>query len=193
MVLATFPQWQHLQVFELEWGVGVGVGEWNWRVELELESGVSGNDQDKRSARGADPGIILVARLLVSRAGGLPSPRSPTYQQAETKMKSERENFRCFLLLLFLFRRAETVEIRHGTVVAYDLRTRPCSRPLAHGHFGRLGASASPSRRVHHSLTCRSAKLAVERTGNDLATRVGAPRVHQRGADSPMPERMVII
>ena len=139
------------------------------------------------------PGIILVARLLVSRAGGLPSPRSPTYQQAETKMKSERENFRCFLLLLFLFRRAETVEIRHGTVVAYDLRTRPCSRPLAHGHFGRLGASASPSRRVHHSLTCRSAKLAVERTGNDLATRVGAPRVHQRGADSPMPERMVII
>ena len=139
-----------------------------------------------------DPGIILVARLLVSRAGGIKSPQSPTYQQAEAKMKSEREKILCFLLLLFLSRRAGRVEIRHGTVVAFDLRARPCSRPLAHGHWIRLGATASPSRRVHHSLICRSAKLAVKRTGNDLATRVGAPRVHQRGADSPMPERMVI-
>ena len=138
------------------------------------------------------PGIILVARLLVSRAGGIKSPQSPTYQQAETKMKSEREKILCFLLLLFLSRRAGRVEIRHGTVVAFDLRARPCCRPLAHGHWIRLGATASPSRRVHHSLICRSAKLAVKRTGNDLATRVGAPRVHQRGADSPMPERMVI-
>ena len=138
------------------------------------------------------PGIILVARLLVSRAGGIKSPQSPTYQQAEAKMKSEREKILCFLLLLFLSRRAGRVEIRHGTVVAFDLRARPCCRPLAHGHWIRLGATASPSRRVHHSLTCRSAKLAVKRTGNDLATRVGAPRVHQRGADSPMPERMVI-
>ena len=139
-----------------------------------------------------DPGIILVARLLVSRAGGHPSPRSPTYQQAEAKMKSEREKFRCFLLLLFLCRRAGMVEIRHGTVVAFDLRTRPCCDPVAHGHWIRLGASASPSRRVHHSLTCRSARLPAKRTGNDLATRVGAPGVHQRGADSPMPERMAI-
>ena len=139
-----------------------------------------------------DPGIILVARLLVSRAGGIKSPQSPTYQQAEAKMKSEREKIPCFLLLLFLSRRAGRVEIRHGTVVAFDLRARPCCRPLAHGHWIRLGATASPSRRVHHSLICRSAKLAVKRTGNDLATRVGAPRVHQRGADSPMPERMVI-
>ena len=140
----------------------------------------------------SDPGIILVARLLVSRAGGIKSPQSPTYQQAEAKMKSEREKIPCFLLLLFLSRRAGRVEIRHGTVVAFDLRARPCCRPLAHGHWIRLGATASPSRRVHHSLICRSAKLAVKRTGNDLATRVGAPRVHQRGADSPMPERMVI-
>lgn len=143
-------------------------------------------------ARQPDPGIILVARLLVSRAGGIKSPQSPTYQQAEAKMKSEREKILCFLLLLFLSRRAGRVEIRHGTVVAFDLRARPCCRPLAHGHWIRLGATASPSRRVHHSLICRSAKLAVKRTGNDLATRVGAPRVHQHGADSPMPERMAI-
>ena len=58
-------------VFELEFRVGVG--EWNWRfenlvrnilvqclswseeLELELESGIFGNNQDKRSVRGADP------------------------------------------------------------------------------------------------------------------------------------------
>ena len=134
------------------------------------------------------PGILLAARLLVTRAGGSSAPISTSYQQAGAKMKKREERIRCFLLLLFLWR-SLGLEIRHGAVVAFDLWTRPLCNPLASGHCLRLGASTSSSRRVHYSLICESARCATERTGNDLATRVGAPRIHKRGADSPMPER----
>ena len=142
------------------------------------------------SGRGATrPGILLAARLLVSRAGGPLGPISPTYQQAGAKMKKKKERFRCFLLLLFLTGDRK-VEIRHGTVVAFDFVGETLLRPLAQGHCGRLSSSTSSSRRVHYSLICESAHFNSKRTDNDLATRVGPPRVHQRGASSPMPERL---
>ena len=105
-----------------------------------------------------DPGILLAVRMLTGRAGAPPSPPSPTCQHAEANMKSKSERSLCFLLLLFLCRRARALEIRHGAVVAFDLWTRPYCSPLAQGHYGRLGSSASPSVRVHHSLICRSAR-----------------------------------
>ena len=137
------------------------------------------------------PGILLATRLLVSRAGAPQGPISPTYQQAGAKMKKKRESFRCFLLLLFLAGEKK-VEIRHGVVVAFDFVDETLLRPLAHGHCGRLSSSMSSSRRVHYSLICESAHFDSKRTDNDLATRVGTPRIHQRGASSPMPERWYI-
>ena len=104
-------------------------------------------------------------------------------------MKKKRENFLNFLLLLFLSGK-NAVEIRHGVVVALNFAGETLLRPLAHGHCGRLSSSAPSSRRAHHSLICESANFDSNRTDNDLATRVGTPGVHQRGAISPMPERL---
>ena len=137
------------------------------------------------------PGILLATRLLVSRAGAPQGPISPTYQQAGAKMKKKRESFRCFLLLLFLAGEKK-VEIRHGTVVVFDFVGETLLPPLAQGHCGRLSSSTPSSGRVHYSLICESAHFDSKRTDNDLATRVGTPRIHQRGASSPMPERWYI-
>ena len=142
-----------------------------------------------RRAGSARPGILLAARLLVSRAGAPQGPISPTYQQAGAKMKKKRESFRCFLLLLFLAGEKK-VEIRHGTVVVFDFVGETLLPPLAQGHCGRLSSSTPSSGRVHYSLICESAHFDSKRTDNDLATRVGTPRIHQRGASSPMPERL---
>ena len=137
------------------------------------------------------PGILLVARLWVTRAGGLKAPISPSYQQAGANMKRRRDQILNFLLLLFLTR-AITMEIRHGVMVSFDLWTRPLCYPLASGHWIRLGSSTASSRRVHYSLICTSASPTDKRIGNDLATRIGASGVHQPGATSPMPERWYI-
>ena len=148
-------------------------------------------DPALRRVRRTRPGILLAARSLVSRAGALKGPTSPTYQQRGANMKENKDRFRIFLLLLFL-RPQKKVEVRHGAVVAFTLWTRPYCRPLAKGHDGRLSSSTSSSRRVHYSLICTSAFLKSKRAGNDLATRVGTPRLHERGADGPMPERRSI-
>lgn len=137
------------------------------------------------------PGILLAVRLLVSRAGAFQSPISPTYQQAVAKMKEKMERCRVFLLLLFLAD-GKALEIRHGAVVALNFVDETLVPPLARGHCGRLSSSTPSSRRVHYSLICESAHLDGERAGNDLATRVGTPEVHQRGASGPMPERWSI-
>ena len=107
--------------------------------------------------RGRNPGIVLVTRLWVTRAGGLPAPISPSYQQAGTNMKRRRDRFRYFLLLLFLTR-AIKMEIRHGVVIPFDLWTRPLCQPLASGHCFRLGPSTAYSGCVHYSLICTSAR-----------------------------------
>ena len=104
-----------------------------------------------------NPGIVLVTRLWVTRAGGLPAPISPSYQQAGTNMKRRRDRFRYFLLLLFLTR-AIKMEIRHGVVIPFDLWTRPLCQPLASGHCSRLGSSTASSGCVHYSLICTSAR-----------------------------------
>ena len=104
-------------------------------------------------------------------------------------MEMKEDKIRFFLLLLFLCNSVAGLENRHGAVVAFDFVDETLLRPLAKGHFGRLSSSASSSWCVHYSLICESANLTGKRTDNDLATRVGTPKVHQCGAISPMPER----
>ena len=101
----------------------------------------------------------------------------------------KEDKIRFFLLLLFLCNSVAGLENRHGAVVAFDFVDGALLPPLAQGHCWRLSSSASSSGRVHYSLICESANLTGKRTDNDLATRVGTPRVHQCGAISPMPER----
>ena len=109
------------------------------------------------ASQAVNSGIVLVTRLWVTRAGGLPAPISPSYQQAGTNMKRRRDRFRYFLLLLFLTR-AIKMEIRHGVVIPFDLWTRPLCQPLASGHCFRLGSSTASSGCVHYSLICTSAR-----------------------------------
>ena len=88
------------------------------------------------------PGILLAARMFVSRAGGLKSPLSPTYEQpGDRTMK--------FFLLLFLI----TVEPRHRTVVGYAfVDTSVASHLWLMGHCGRLGASTPFRRHARYRL-----------------------------------------
>ena len=99
-------------------------------------------------------GILLAGCSLVSRAGALKSPASPTYQQQTAKMK-KKENILSFLLLLFLAMRMFALEIRHGGVVAFQLVGAPVNPlNLASGHCRRRGASMFFRKRVHHGLIC---------------------------------------
>ena len=103
---------------------------------------------------GCQTGILLAGCSLVSRAGALKSPTSPTYQQQPAKMK-KKENILNFLLLLFLAMRMFALEIRHGGVVVFQLVGAPVGPfNLAVGHHRRRGASMFFRKRVHHGLIC---------------------------------------
>ena len=106
------------------------------------------------SGFGGQTGILLAGRSLVSRAGALKSPVSPTYQQRTAKMK-KKENILSFLLLLFLAMRMFALEIRHGDVVAFQLVGAPVNPiNLASGHYRRRGTSMFFRKRVHYGLIC---------------------------------------
>ena len=136
-----------------------------------------------------NPGILLVARLLISRAGAPLGPISPTYQQAGTN-QMKRENHRSFLLLLFLAA-TDMVEFRYGVVVAFrfaDVSVRPT-----------LGNKAMPAdserprqlrERAHYGLICGPQRLfTILRAGNDVQPGLERFRHLKRGTTVPIPER----
>ena len=112
----------------------------------------------------AAPGILLAARLFVSRAGGHQSPRSPTYEQAGDRTME-------FFLLLFLAGGAVRVETRHRAMVGYALvDASVASAPWPKGHSGRLGASTSFRSHARYWLDLDAAQVRAgfPRRANDL-------------------------
>ena len=135
------------------------------------------------------PGILLAARLLVSRAGAPQGPISPTYQQAGAN-QMKRENHRSFLLLLFLVATA-TVEFRYGAVVAF--RFADASVWFALGNKAKPADSERPRQlreRAHYGLICGPQRLStILRSGNDVQPGLERFRHLKRGTTVPIPER----
>ena len=132
------------------------------------------------------PGILLAARLLVSRAGALQGPVSPTYQQAEAN-QMKRENHRNFLLLLFL----TGIEFRHGAVVAFRFANVSIKSPL--GNKANPPDSERPRqlrKRAHYGLICSLRRFDRSR-GRAMMSQPGLERFRQlkHGATVPIPER----
>ena len=108
------------------------------------------------------PGILLAARLLVSRAGALQGPISPTYQHAGAN-QMKRENHRSFLLLLFLTATAP-VEFRYGAVIAFQFADVSVRLPL--GHKAMSADSERPRQlreRDHYGLICSQRRFSRSR------------------------------
>lgn len=141
------------------------------------------------SALRAAPGILLAARLLVSRAGAPQGPVSPTYQQAGAN-QMKRENHRSFLLLLFLAATA-SVEFRHGAVVAFRFADVSVRQPL--GNKAMPADSERPRQlreRAHYGLICGPQRLfTILRSGNDVQPGLERFRHLKRGTTVPIPER----
>ena len=135
------------------------------------------------------PGILLAARLLVSRAGAPQGPISPTYQQAGAN-QMKRENHRSFLLLLFLAATA-MVEFRYGVVVAFRFADASVRPPL--GNKAMPEDSERPRqlrKRAHYGLICSPQRLStILRAGNDVQPGLERFRHLKRGTTVPIPER----
>ena len=135
------------------------------------------------------PGILLAARLLVSRAGAPQGPVSPTYQQAGAN-QMKRVNHRSFLLLLFLAATA-SVEFRYGAVVAFRFADVSVRQPL--GNKAMPADSERPRQlreRAHYGLICGPQRLStILRSGNDVQPGLERFRHLKRGTTVPIPER----
>ena len=137
----------------------------------------------------AVPGILLIARLFVSRAGGHKSPQSPTYEQAgERNME--------FFLLLFLTSGPKGARARHRAVVRYAfVDASVASVPWPKGHGGRLGASTLFRRHARYRLDLGVARVRAgfSRRANYLPPGQGCHRPSGKQRHGTMPGKETAI
>ena len=131
----------------------------------------------------AVPGILLIARLFVSRAGGHQSPQSPTYEQAGERSME-------FFLLLFLTSGPKGARARHRAVVRYAfVDASVASVPWPKGHGGRLGASTLFRRHARYRLDLGVARVRAgfSRRANYLPPGQGCHRPSGKQRHGTMP------
>ena len=139
--------------------------------------------------RPASPGILLIARLFVSRAGGHQSPQSPTYEQAGERSME-------FFLLLFLTSGPKGARARHRAVVRYAfVDASVASVPWSKGHSGRLGASTLFRRHARYRLDLGVARVRAgfSRRANYLPPGQGCHRPSGKQRHGTMPGKETAI
>ena len=137
----------------------------------------------------AVPGILLIARLFVSRAGGHQSPQSPTYEQAGERSME-------FFLLLFLTSGPKGARARHRAVVRYAfVDASVASVPWPKGHGGRLGASTLFRRHARYRLDLGVARVRAgfSRRANYLPPGQGCHRPSGKQRHGTMPGKETAI
>ena len=137
----------------------------------------------------AVPGILLIARLFVSRAGGHQSPQSPTYEQAGERSME-------FFLLLFLTSGPKGARARHRAVVRYAfVDASVASVPWSKGHSGRLGASTLFRRHARYRLDLGVARVRAgfSRRANYLPPGQGCHRPSGKQRHGTMPGKETAI
>ena len=145
--------------------------------------------QSWRTAMERRPGILLIARLFVSRAGGHQSPQSPTYEQAGERSME-------FFLLLFLTSGPKGARARHRAVVRYAfVDASVASVPWPKGHGGRLGASTLFRRHARYRLDLGVARVRAgfSRRANYLPPGQGCHRPSGKQRHGTMPGKETAI